>query len=121
MLSDFNRAGDIWQPSLDIKETDKQYIIHVDVPGVKKEDVHIRLRDNYLEIEGEMKKEEEKKDETYHRIERKYGNFMRRIAIPEGINTQSIQAKYDNGVLTVSVEKPEKKKEDESVQDINIQ
>jgi len=70
--------GSLWSPRLDIKETDKLYVINVEVPGVKKEDIKIRIKGDYLEIEGEMKKTTESKDEKYHRIERQSGKYFRK-------------------------------------------
>jgi len=90
-----------WSPRMDIKETDKNYVINVEVPGVKKEDIKIRIKGDFLEIEGEMKKTTENKDEKYHRIERQSGKYFRRIQIPEDVNRDSIAAKYEDGILGI--------------------
>jgi len=95
-----------WRPTMDIKSTDKELLLNVELPGVKKEDINIELANNILTISG--KKEEEKKEENerYHRLERFYGNFTRSVVVPEGVSENDIQAKYDNGVLKVCVPKP---------------
>ena len=94
-----------WNPPLDIEETDKEYGVTVDLPDVKKEDIKIELHDGVLTIEGERKLEKEEKGTTYHRIERQYGQFVRRFTVPGVVDPAAIQAEFKNGVLKVRLPK----------------
>jgi len=78
-LSTFN-------PQLDIHETPKEIIINAELPGLKKEDVHLTFNAGYLEIEGEKEEVKKNEDTTCHFSERSYGSFMRRIPLPKGVN-----------------------------------
>lgn len=95
-------------PRVDVYETDKDYMIDVEAPGMKKEDLKIRLDDDFITISGERKFEKEDKDKKnrYRRMERGYGSFQRSFEIPEGIDHSKIEANFDNGVLHISVPKP---------------
>ena len=99
-----------YAPAMDVRETDDAYIVEADVPGLNKEDVHIEVADNVLTIKGERKDEKEEKDKNYHRIERMFGSFARSVALPAGFDASRVSAKFDNGVLTVSLPKPEERK-----------
>jgi len=102
----------LWRPMIDVKETDKEVMVHADLPGIKKEDINIELNDNVLTISGERKYEKKEENERFHRSERSYGKFVRSMQVPEGIKEQDIKAKFDNGVLELSFPKPaEQKKE----------
>ena len=72
-------AGGDWQPSVDISESEDALEVKVDLPGIKPEDVDISVTDNRLTIQGERKEEKETKDKTVHRVERRYGSFLRSI------------------------------------------
>ncbi|MBZ4683290.1 MAG: hypothetical protein PWP46_661 [Fusobacteriaceae bacterium] len=93
--------------STDISETDNAYIISADLPGVKKEDVKLELHDGYLKISAERKEEKEEKNKKFYRKERIYGNFVRNIPLPEylDIDKNLIKAKFDNGVLNITIPK----------------
>jgi HSP20 family protein len=99
-----------YAPAMDVRETDEAYIVEADVPGMKKDDVHIEVADNVLTIKGERKDEKEEKDKNYHRVERLFGSFARSVALPAGIDAGKVSAKFDNGVLTVTLPKPEERK-----------
>ena len=105
----------LWKPSVDVKETDKEYLIHAELPGVKKEDINIDLEKNLLTISGERKQEKKEDNEKYHRVERSYGKFSRSMSVPEGVTPDQIKAKFDNGVLEVSFPKLEGKKETKKI------
>jgi HSP20 family protein len=96
-----------YAPAMDVRETDEAYIVEADVPGMKKDDIHLEVADNVLTITGERKDEKEEKDKNYHRIERHFGSFVRSVAIPGGIDSNKVSAKFENGVLTVTLPKPE--------------
>lgn len=95
-----------WNPACDIRETEKDYVIHAELPGMKKEDISIELKDNMLTISGEKKDEKTEKTEKYHRIERSWGKFSRSVMLPEGTKDTEISAKFDSGVLEVRFPKP---------------
>lgn len=97
-----------WSPAVDISETNDSFHIKADLPEVKKEDVKISLEDHTLTIRGERKHMEEKKGERFHRVERSYGTFMRSFTLPEAVDEQKIQAKFDNGILDIHVPKTQK-------------
>lgn len=101
-----------WQgllrPSLDIQETDTQYRITLEVPGVDEKDIHLTLNDDVLWIRGEKRQEQEHKGNQYHRIERSYGSFQRALNLPEDANQDAIKASFKNGVLTVTIDKRER-------------
>jgi HSP20 family protein len=96
-----------WSPAVDISETDKEYLVKAELPGLRREDVRVRLEDNLLTVEGERKHEDEQKDERSHRIERSYGSFCRRFTLPEDADAEHIRAESKDGILTVHVPKRE--------------
>ena len=94
-----------WTPSVDISEDDKEWLIKAEIPEVKKEDVKVTVENGVLTVTGERKFEKEEKDKKYHRIERSYGNFYRSFTLPEGADTEHVDARYANGVLTLKLKK----------------
>ncbi|MGO9932034.1 MAG: Hsp20/alpha crystallin family protein, partial [Steroidobacteraceae bacterium] len=94
-----------WQPSVDISETDQEYLFRAALPAVKKEDVEITFADGMLTLSGERRQKEERKDEKFYKVESFYGNFSRSFALPEGIEADAIRAESKDGVLTVHVPK----------------
>ncbi|CAD6203032.1 unnamed protein product [Miscanthus lutarioriparius] len=98
---------------IDWKETPEAHVFKADVPGLKKEEVKVEVEDgNVLQISGERNKEQEEKTDTWHRVERSSGKFLRRFRLPENAKTEQISASMENGVLTVTVPKEEAKKPD---------
>lgn len=97
-----------WSPAVDVKETDKEYVIHADVPGVDAKDIDITLEDGVLTIRGERNWSNEKENEAYKRVERAYGSFYRRFSLPDTADAESVQAKSSNGVLEIVIPKQEK-------------
>lgn len=96
-------------PRVDIIEQEKAYEIHVAAPGMAKEAFNIDLNDNYLTISGERKFKYEKSDKKFNSIETQYGSFSRSFALPENVDASNIAAKYENGILEITVPKDEKK------------
>ncbi|XP_019192353.1 PREDICTED: 17.3 kDa class I heat shock protein-like [Ipomoea nil] len=96
---------------IDWKETPEAHIFKADVPGLKKEEVKVEVEDgNVLQISGQRSKEQEEKTDTWHRVERSSGSFLRRFRLPENAKVDQIKAAMDNGVLTVTIPKEEVKK-----------
>jgi len=99
-----------WLPVVDISEKDKEYLLKVELPGVKKEDLKIELRNGVLSLSGERKVEKEDKGETYHRVERAYGSFSRSFSLPDNVTSEKIEADCKDGVVYVHLPKTEAKK-----------
>jgi HSP20 family protein len=96
-------------PKVDIIENEKAFEIQVAVPGMNKEDFKIDLKDNYLTVSGERKYTKERNENHFSSIETQYGSFTRTFALPENVNAENIDAKYNNGILELVVPKDEKK------------
>ena len=92
-------------PPMDIEETEHEYLLKADLPEVKKEDVKVGIQNGVLSVEGERKQEKEEQNKTYHRVERVYGKFVRRMAVPTDVDEQKVGAEFKNGVLTVRLPK----------------
>jgi HSP20 family protein len=99
--------ADAWAPTVDIIENDSAYLVSAELPGVRKEDIHITLEDGVLSITGERKQEQTEKTRKFHRIERSYGAFTRNFRLPENIDAEKIEARFRDGVLAVAVAKSE--------------
>jgi HSP20 family protein len=99
-----------WVPPVDIQETAEGYRLLAELPGLTREDINITLENNVLRLSGERKFEKDVKKESYHRVERTYGAFSRAFALPQQVNAESVQAAFENGVLTILVPKAEQAK-----------
>ncbi len=99
-----------WIPAMDLVETDADFVLRADLPGMSESDVHIELEDSVLTISGERKAEHEERKEGYYRVERSSGSFRRTLTLPEGVDPESIKATFDRGVLEVHIPKPEQRK-----------
>lgn len=97
-------------PTCDLKETKKEFILTLDIPGVKKEDVKIEFENGRLSVSGERKEEKEVKDERRHLSEAYYGSFQRSFTLPGKIDENKVDAHYENGVLTVKIPRLETSK-----------
>jgi HSP20 family protein len=96
-----------WTPSVDVIETDGAIKLKAELAGMDPKDISIEVQDSVLTVSGERRFEEEVKEDKYYRIERRYGSFSRSLALPQTADEEKIQAKYDNGVLEVTVPKAE--------------
>ena len=94
-----------WAPAIDVEETDREYRIKADLPEVTKSDVKVNIEDGVLTIEGERKQEKEEKNKKFHRVERMYGKFVRRLNVPSDVAQDQVAAEFANGVLNVRLPK----------------
>ncbi|MDR9415399.1 MAG: Hsp20/alpha crystallin family protein [Gracilimonas sp.] len=101
--------NDSFVPSVDISETDETFEVSVALPGMNKDDINVDLDNGRLTISGERKFEKEENGKNYHRVESGFGKFSRSFQLPDTIDQESIEAKYDNGVLNITVNKSEEK------------
>ena len=99
-----------WMPTVDISETDGEYLIKAELPEVKKDDVKVTLEDGILTIQGERRREKDEKTTKYHRIERSYGSFARSFSLPDQVDENGVKAEYKDGMLNLRVPKSEKAK-----------
>ena len=97
-----------WVPACDITEDKENLRVVVELPGVKPKDVKISLENNLLSIRGEKKQESEQTTDRVHRYERAYGTYERTFTLPSTVDADRIQARYDNGILTVTIPKVER-------------
>lgn len=99
-----------WAPALDVSETQEKFVIMMELPGVSPEDVDISVEDSTLVVRGERRFYGEENEESFHRIERRFGEFARTLTLPSTADAQNIQASFDGGVLTIEVPKREEAK-----------
>jgi HSP20 family protein len=99
-----------WAPAVDLVEREDSLVLRADLPGLREEDVQIEVRDHVLTISGERRAEFEDSEQGYYRIERAFGSFSRSLSLPEGVDADKIEASFDNGVLEVTIPKPEERK-----------
>lgn len=92
-------------PAIDLYEEKDKYVVKADVPGFEKDDIHISITDNTLQLRGEIKKEEEKEGRNYYYSERAYESFSRDIPLPSAVNQDQIKAHFKNGILTIEMPK----------------
>ncbi len=102
------KSGESAWPSIDVSEDKVNTIVKADIPGLKKEDITLKVEGSVLTIQGERKTETEEKDKNYHRVERSYGRFERSVDLHLPIDQTKVKANYKNGVLEVIVPKIEK-------------
>ena len=99
-----------WHPLVDVKENSESFILVADMPGVKKNNIEAKIKENVLIIKGDKKLEDEKKNDDYHYSERKVGKFARSFKLPKSIMEDKISAIFKDGTLTITIPKAEKEK-----------
>jgi len=99
-----------WSPAVDVYDKGNEVVIHAEIPGMKKEDIDVRVENNVLTIRGKKERREEVKEEGYFRTERAYGTFSRSFSLPTTVDVTKIGAEYKDGVLTLTVPKAEEAK-----------
>jgi HSP20 family protein len=98
-----------WTPQVEVVEREGKLLVRADLPGISKDDVHVEVRDDALVLEGERRHEHEEERGGMYRSERAYGSFRRVIPLPEGADTEKCEARFDKGVLEVSIELPKER------------
>ena len=94
-----------WTPVVDVHEGEKEYLIKVELPEIKKDDVKIEVVDGVLTIKGERKQEKEENGTRFHKVERAYGKFVRQFALPPEVEATTVQAEFKDGMLNVHLPK----------------
>ena len=92
-------------PSMDVKETDEEIVVETELPGLYEKDVSLTVQNGVLTIQGEKKLEHDEEQENYHIMERRYGSFQRTLRLPESVDEGKIEARFENGVLKVTLPK----------------
>jgi len=111
VFQDFGRGNEelltsgTFVPAVDIYEDQHSLNLKLEVPGIEQKDLDIQLENNTLTVRGERKFEEEEKEENFHRIERRYGSFARSFTLPNTVETDNVQAVYENGILKIKLAK----------------
>jgi HSP20 family protein len=98
---------DVTVPTVDVYEEKDDIVVKAELPGMDKDNIEVNLTDHTLTIKGEKKKEEEVKEENYHRSERSYGTFLRTLELPKDVHADKVKASFKNGILEVRIPKTE--------------
>jgi len=104
------REQALWAPAIDVEETNEAMVVRAELPGMKREDIKVKVAEDTITISGERKYESEQKDRTFHRIERAYGSFQRTIVLPVSVQGDKAAASYKAGVLELVLPKAERVK-----------
>jgi len=99
-----------WKPTVDIYETDEAIILKAELPGIRKEDVSVEVKDNTLTLRGERAEDKDIKEESYFRKERCFGTFSRTFNLQHRVQPDKIKAKFKDGILEIEIPKPEEEK-----------
>jgi HSP20 family protein len=105
-----SEADRTWAPPVDIRETEEHLMLVLDLPGLRKEDVNITVENNVLTVSGERRFDADQKNETLHRLERAYGAFTRSFTLGPTVQTDKVEASFQDGVLHIRVPKVEASK-----------
>ena len=112
IFQDFSRNGENelvaaagFVPPVDIYEDEHKLVLKLEIPGIRQEDLDVRMENSTLSVKGERSFQSEGKEENFHRVERRYGSFYRAFTVPSTIDPESIKADYDAGVLRLELQK----------------
>jgi HSP20 family protein len=97
-------------PAIDISENESSIVLRADLPGVSEDEVEVEVEDRVLTISGERRDEQRDQRDGYRRIERTFGRFSRSLTLPDGIDPEAVEAKFDHGVLELRIPKPEQRR-----------
>jgi HSP20 family protein len=100
---------EVWFPPVEVKRFEGKFLIYAELPGLKKEDIKVKVTNEALILEGERKEEKEEEKKGYCHTERSYGRFYREIPLPEGAQLDKVSAEFVNGLLEIAVPVPETK------------
>ncbi len=100
-------AGGQWVPPLDVYETKDKFVVTLELPGIEPDTVDVTVEDSTLNVSGAREFYKDVREEAFHRVERRYGQFSRALTLPPSANVQAIDAHFDKGVLTIEVPKAE--------------
>ncbi len=109
-LSPSRRGERTWIPPVDIYETENEIVVKAELPNMDEKDIEVKIENNVLTIKGEKKLEREEKKENYHLIESSYGSFYRSFSLPGNVDADKASAKYEKGVLKITLPKKEEAK-----------
>lgn len=111
-LSGLAQGGSLWSPQIEVSRKGSELVVCADLPGMKKEDLHVEVREDHLVLQGERRQEHQGEQEGgWYRSERSYGRFYRAIPLPEGTNPEQAQASFKDGVLEIKLPLPERQAE----------
>jgi HSP20 family protein len=103
-------TGRTWVPAVDVWETEDELVYAFDLPGIPEDKISVEFDDGSLTVSGERERAEEVKDDGFYRYERRFGSFTRAVGLPQGVSEDDVTADYRDGVLKVTVKKPESPK-----------
>ncbi len=109
-LFSLGSVADGFHPALDVSETDDAVVVRAEVPGVDPQEIEVSVHGDMLELRGEKKQEEERKETGYYRVERSYGSFRRSLKLPAKVDAENVEAKAKDGILTLTLPKREEAK-----------
>ena len=101
------QGGGLWSPQIEVSRRGNELVVCADLPGMKKEDLHVEVREDHLVLQGERRQENEGEEGGFYRSERSYGRFYRAIPLPEGTNPEQAQASFKDGVLEIKLPLPQ--------------
>jgi HSP20 family protein len=107
---DSETTGRGWVPAVDVWETEGELVYAFDLPGIPEDRISVEFDDGSLTVSGERERAEEVKDDRFYRYERRFGSFSRSVGLPQGVTEDDVKADYRDGVLKVTVKKPESPK-----------
>ncbi|MBU4273101.1 MAG: Hsp20/alpha crystallin family protein [Planctomycetes bacterium] len=97
--------SDKWTPAVDVAENDKEVTVRAELPGIDPKDIDVAVSGNQLVLRGEKKETSEIEEKGFHQCETRYGSFHRTVPLPEGVDTENVDAQYAHGVLTLRLAK----------------
>lgn len=112
LLENFNGAANsvVWAPPMNVREDAESVVIEVELPGVNPDDVDIRVENGLLTISGQKRTGSDSREQNWHVVERRHGRFERSLTLSRAVDVDSIRAEFDNGVLHLTLPKPEEAK-----------
>lgn len=107
----WGQGGGLWSPQIEVSRRGNELVVCADLPGMKKEDLRVEVRQDHLVLEGERRQEHQGEEGGFYRSERSYGRFYRAIPLPEGTHAEQAQASFRDGVLEIKLPLPERQPE----------